>query len=51
MTTDQAENRYERVAYLIQDNEMTIEEAERYCDTKAYFYGIRDRPPVQGELI
>jgi len=51
MTDDQAENRYERVAYIIQDGEISIADAENYCDTRPNLYGIRPQAEIQQELI
>ncbi len=51
MTAAQAENREHKLAYMIQDGDVTEEQAHAWMDTKPAEYGIRDQVLTQQELI
>lgn len=51
MTPDQAENREHRVAYMIQDGDVTEEEAHAHCDKYPAEYGIREQILTQQDIF
>lgn len=51
MTTDQAENREHKLAYIVQDGDVTEEEAHAWMDKHPAEYGIREQVLTQQELI
>ena len=51
MTEVQAENRDHKLAYIVQDGDVTEEEAHAWMDTKPAEYGIREQVFTQQELI
>lgn len=50
MTPEQQEAREERVAIMTVEG-MSEDEAQAYCDTKAWLYGVKERNEKQLDLI
>ncbi len=44
----QEEERLHRLAYIVQDGDVTEEEAHRYMDSKPWLYGVRES---QGQQV
>ena len=41
-TADQFEDRQHRIAYMVQDGDVTEEQAEKHCDDFPFQYGLRE---------
>ena len=51
MTPDQVENRDHKLAYIVQDNDVTEEEAHAHCDTMPAEYGRREQVLTQHDIF
>ena len=41
-TPEQFEDRQHRIAYMVQDGDVSEEQAEKYCDEHPFQYGLRE---------
>lgn len=51
MTPDQSENREHKLAYIVQDNDVTEEQAHAWMDTLPAEYGRREQVLTQQDIF